>query len=248
MVPLGLEAAGFPSAFTERSGGVSPEPFASLDLSYSVGDEPARVAENRRRVVDGLGIPPFAVGGQVHGAVVTPVGRREAGSGFLGPDGVIPGTDGLSTSSAGIPLAVATADCVPVILASPSEGTVVVIHAGWRGVAAGIMAAALGLFRAPREVLAAIGPAARGCHYEVGDEVALAVSASTTSRVATERRRGKLYLDLPRTISASLLETGLRRGAIEDCDLCTICEAGRFYSHRREPGGGRQMAIAMKIA
>ncbi len=243
LVSATLEEAGFLAAFTERTGGVSSEEFFSLNLSYSSGDEPAKVAANRTQVVEALEIAPFALGGQVHGATIAQVGPAKAASGWDGPDGVISETDGLTTRSAGLPVAVATADCVPVIVASATESRLAVVHAGWRGVAAGMIEKAVALFAEPGRALAAIGPCAGVCHYEVGPDVALAVSAGTTGGAVTEERGGSLYLDLSATIAGTLAGLGVEA---EETRLCTIHETDRFFSHRRAGACGRQMAIGMR--
>lgn len=240
-----FDEAGFLGVFTERTGGASAAPFASLNLSFSSGDTPKLVAANREQVVAALDIPPFAVGGQVHGNHLMQVGPSRAGAGWDGPASVISETDGLHTKSKRVPLAVAIADCTPVLLASPREGRVATIHAGWRGTAAGIVDKALKLFTDPSEVIAAIGPAARACCYQVGEEVALAVAVGTAGGAVTERRDGSLYLDVPRSIAETLRIAGVVQ--IEDAELCTIHESERFFSHRRDGSpGGRQFAIAMR--
>lgn len=245
LVSRSLEDAGFLGAFTERTGGRSAAPFASLNLSYSSGDAPDVVADNRRRVAEALGTPPWTLGGQVHGAHLVRVGKTRAGSGWDGPDGVIPDTDGLFTATRGIPVAVATADCVPVLLADPTSGVVAAIHAGWRGAAAGILDRALEIFADPSTVLAAIGPAAKACCYEVGPDVALAVAAGTAGGAVTREADGKLFLDLPASLAATLQLAGVEQ--VEDAGLCTIHEPDRFFSHRRDGApGGRQFAVAMR--
>lgn len=247
LVSTTLEGAGFLAAFSERSGGRSEPPYASLNLSFSTGDRATRVAANRRHLVDGLGITTITVPGQVHGRHLVRIGPKRVGAGFDGPDGVIAGTDGLWTSSAGIPLAVLTADCVPLVLASPTERRVAVVHAGWRGIAAGILAAALAAFESPREVRAAIGPTIGPCHYEVGEDVALAVAAASEAGARTRREGSSLRLDLVGTTRAALRAAGVRR--VEDTGLCTACERRRFFSHRRDGAAtGRQGAVAVRLA
>lgn len=245
LVSTTLEKAGFLVAFSERSGGVSEGPYASLNLSYSSGDDPAKVAANRRRLIEALRIPPFALGGQVHGAKLVRVGAKRAGAGFDGSPGVLHGNDGLYTARRGVPLAVATADCVPVVLASPAEGTVAIVHAGWRGLAGGIMGKAAALFDGPNDVRVAIGPAAGPCHYEVGKDVALAVAAGSPAGPVAERRNGKFFLDLSGTVRAALEAVGIR--LVEDVGLCTIHEEDRFFSHRRDGRCGRQMGLCMRM-
>ena len=158
---------------------------------------------------------------------------------------MIPGTDGLYTGTPGVCLAVATADCAPIALASEREGLVAVIHAGWRGIAAGIVGRAAKLFEYPREAVAAIGPAAGACHYEVGEDVALAVASASPAGAVTERRNGGLFLDLSGTIRGMLLEAGV--GKVEADGSCTIHERDRFFSHRRERETGRQLALVMRM-
>jgi YfiH family protein len=241
-----LEERGFLAAFTERSGGVSDAEFASLNLSYSSGDDPARIAANREHVIEALDIPPFALGGQVHGAKLAAVGPSKAAAGFESSEGVLSGHDGLHTKTKGLPIAVATADCVPVILGSSAEGRVAAIHAGWKGIAAGIITTAAALFDEPSSVAAAIGPAAGPCHYEVGEDVAFAVSAAVPDGAVLERRDGRVFLDLPGSIAAIMRASGV--DDVEIAGLCTIHEDERFFSHRRDGPCGRQMAIAMRAS
>jgi YfiH family protein len=137
------------------------------------------------------------------------------------------------------------ADCLPVALASPPEGRLVAVHAGWRGLAAGILERAVSEFDVPAAILAAIGPAIGPCHYEVGEEVAMAVAARSAAGVVTERRDGRLFLDLARTAMRLLRASGVPR--VERADTCTACETRRFYSHRREGDTGRQALVAMRM-
>jgi len=247
LVETSLEDDGFLAAFTERTGGASEEPrFASLDLSYSAGDDPARVRENRARIARFLGTGPLTVGGQVHGTRIAAIGLRQAGRGYEGPEDVIADTDGLYADLPGIALAVATADCVPIVLASADEGRIAVIHAGWRGIAAGIVERAAALFELPSEARVAIGPCARPCCYEVGEAVVLAVADNDQRAAVTRQGGGRVQLDLPGTVGAVL--SGLGFGHIEDAHACTIHEAERFFSHRRQGACGRQMAIGMRLA
>jgi hypothetical protein len=245
LVSTSLEREGFLAAFTERTGGRGVGPYRALNVSFAVGDDPAVVASNRVAIADGLGIPPFAVAGLVHGSRILRVGPRRAGAGFARAEEVVAGTDGLMTGTVGLPIAVTTADCVPLVLASGREGTVAVVHVGWKGLAAGIVSASARRFAEPKAVRAAIGPAIGPCHYEVGDDVALAVSAASPVGAALERRNRRLHLDLVETVRWILREHGIRE--VEDTGLCTACEARRFFSHRRDGVSGRQIAIATRL-
>ena len=244
LVSQPLEEAGFLAAFTERDGGVSEHEFASLNLSYSSGDDPDGIAENRRRVIESLSIEPFALGGQVHGADIREVTQERRAAGFDGSEGVISSTDGLWTDASNRSIAIATADCVPVILGSAPQGRVVAVHAGWRGVADGIVRGAAELFERHGDVIAAIGPAAGPCCYEVGPEVVEAVSEAVPGGAVVDRREGRIYLDLVSSIRQVLTEEGI--GTVHDSGLCTISERDRFFSHRRDGPCGRQLAIAVR--
>jgi polyphenol oxidase len=240
-----LEREGFLAAFTERGGGVSEPPYQTLNLGLHVGDRDDAVVENRRRAVAALGVPPFAAAQQVHGAALARVSESRAGAGFEDHSEAFPEADALAVTRDRVPVAVLVADCLPIALASPTEGRLVAAHVGWRGLAAGIVRQAAGAFEDPRSALAALGPAIGPCHYEVGEEVALAVAAATGVGVVTQRRDGRLFLDLAGTAELVLREAGLPR--IEQAKLCTACEPARFFSHRRDGRTGRQALVAMRL-
>jgi YfiH family protein len=239
------EADGFLVAFTERSGGVSRGDFSSLNLGLETGDDAHRVAQNRQRVCAALGIDTFATAKQPHGATVRQVGPRRTGAGFADPAHSVPDADGLVTSSRNVPLAVLVADCVPLALVEPGRGAFAVVHAGWRGVAAGIIPAALARFGDPAEVRATIGPAIGPDHYEVGEDVALAVTAASPAGARTRRANSRVRLDLPGTVTLILKDLGVR--SIEWAEECTACQKDRFYSYRRDGRTGRQALIARRL-
>ena len=241
-----MESDGFLVAFTERSGGVSGEPFASLNLGLRSGDDPADVAQNRRRVADALGVSPFACVRQVHGARVVRAGKARAGAGFEDPSTALGDADAIVTTTAGVALAVLAADCVPVALADARSGRVAAVHAGWRGIAAGVIGQALKHFPDPADVLAAIGPAICVDHYEVGEDVAFSVSTAIDGGAVTERRGDALHLDLPASIARALKATGVR--SVERAEECTAHLPKRFFSHRRDgERTGRQGLVAMRV-
>jgi len=241
-----LESDGFLVACTERTGGTSAKPFASLNLGLRSGDDVEAVRENRRRVIGALGIDPFACVRQLHGARVVRAGPARAGGGFMDPDEALADADGIVTTSRAVPLAVLAADCVPVALADPSSGRLAVVHAGWRGVAAGVLRSALRPFPRPAEVRAVIGPAVGPDHYEVGEDVALAVSAATERGAVTSRVGASLRLDLPATVARILRESGVTR--LERSEECTACLPRRFFSHRRDGAGtGRQALVGVRV-
>jgi polyphenol oxidase len=228
-------AAELPEAaalFTTRRGGVSTGPYASLNLGRLTADDGANVDENRIRVAAMTGAPRerFLYGRQVHGATV----RRATEP--PGPARPPAEEDGQATALRSHPALVFTADCTPLLLAAP--GAVATIHAGWRGVAAGIVEEGLAALRevgGAGPVTALIGPAARGCCYEVGEEV-------HAHFAAYDARRGERNLDLPSVIAGHLGDA-----EVHDTGLCTMCWSGLFFSHRRDGGvTGRQAGVVWR--
>jgi len=178
------------AAVTARTGGVSAGPYATLNLSLSVGDDPESVLENRRRLAAALGADPadFVFARQVHGATVRVVGEADRGSGALTLDDAIPDADALVTGTPGVVLAILTADCVPIVLHDPAAGVLACVHAGWRGTAARVAAAAVAAMQAlgsrPADVIAGIGPAMAPDRYQVGPDVHQAITRAFAPAVA----------------------------------------------------------------
>jgi polyphenol oxidase len=221
--------------FTDRSGGVSGPPYDTLNLGDQVGDDPAAVAENRRRIAAGCDLPPdrLLFMRQVHGA-------RVAVAGGPWPPGGPPAADGLVTARPATALAVLVADCVPVLLADAAAGVVGAAHAGRNGLALGVVPATLASMAAlgarPDRVTAHVGPAVCGRCYEVPaalrDEVAAAVPEAHAVT-----RRGTPALDLPGGVAAQLRKNGVTQ--VEVARRCTMEEA-QLFSHRRDgPATGR---------
>jgi YfiH family protein len=238
LVSTAFEDEGFLAAFTERAGGRSEGVFGGLNLGFRYCDDPAVVAENRRLVREALGVGPFACPQLVHRTWIAPVGTGRAGAGFDRPEEYVRGADGLVTRAPGRPLAVMAADCLMVALVDPATGRVAAVHAGWRGLAAGIVHRAVSMFDRPDRVLAAIGPAIGADHYEVGPEVPAALAGVSSPGAVTVRRNGRTHVDLAATAERVLDERGVRK--IERAELCTACWPARFYSYRRDGRGGWQ--------
>ena len=177
-----LDVSGADAAVTARDGGVSSGPYATLNLSLSVGDDPDRVLENRRRLATALDVSPgdFVFARQVHGAGVRIVGEADRGSGAFTLDDAVVDTDALVTTSPGVVLAILTADCVPIVLHDPVAGVLACVHAGWRGTVARVAAAAVAamttLGSRPSDVIAGLGPAASPARYQVGADVHHAIT------------------------------------------------------------------------
>ena len=243
---LAWEGAGVAAAFPTREGGVSPAPYDSLNLGLSVADEPANVLANRRHwcAAVGLAVDRLVVPGQVHGTALVEVGAAEAGRGSLDPDDVIKETDALLTAVPGIGLAVSYADCVPVAIAArDADGgpMLATVHAGWRGMLAGIVGqAAEALARRGRLLGAVVGPSIGPSRFGVDD----AVRARFAARFPGSA--GASTVDLWRCARLELEAAGLPPAAVTVAGLCTASDA-RFFSHRRDRGlTGRHLAIAWR--
>ena len=242
---LQWEGAGVTAAFPSRDGGVSPAPFASLNLGLSVDDDPANVLENRRRFCAAVGVPQesVVVPGQVHGTTLAWVGEAEAGRGAFDRESVIHDHDGLLTAAPGLGLVVSYADCVPVVIVSAgAEGPeLAVVHAGWRGMLAGIVGqAAAELARRGSLLGAVIGPSIGPCCFTVDEELRARFAARFPGSAGAET------VDLWSCAELDLEAAGVPPAAIALVGLCTASDT-RFFSHRRDQGStGRHLAIAWR--
>jgi YfiH family protein len=220
--------------FSTRRGGVSDGAYASLNLGLLTDDAPENVSENRQRLADAVGRPRerFLYGRQVHGAKV----RRATEP--PGPQRPRADEDGQATALDDAPALVFTADCLPVMLVA--DGAVAALHGGWRGLAEGIVAEGVAALRevgGSGPVTAFLGPAARGCCYEVGEEVHARFAGYDGARHGDN-------LDLPAIARAQLAEHGV---AVHDVGLCTMCDPELFFSHRRSGGvTGRQAGVVWR--
>jgi len=248
-----LDATGITAAVTARDGGASAGPYATLNLSLSVGDDPAAVAENRRRLAAGFGARPadFVFAGQVHGAGVRVVGQADRGSGAFSLDDVIPATDALVTSSPGVVLAILTADCVPIVLHDPVAGVLACVHAGWRGTVARVSAAAVAAMQAlgsrPADVIAGIGPAIPAARYQVGPDVHRAVTQAFGSApfIRPDAIPDRWRLDLWSANRLVLTEAGVPAPHIHVTDIPTgPTGPNYFFSDRSARPCGRLALIA----
>jgi YfiH family protein len=240
-----LETAGngWRACFSTRLGGVSQGDYAELNVSFAVGDDAGHALENRRRLGRAAGFDAAALvaARQVHGVRVAAVSAAARGSGARGPGDALADTDGLMTDSAGLPLMISTADCVPVVIAAtgPNGPVVAVVHAGWRGMLDDILVrAALQLRRRGNLTAAVIGPSIGPCCFDVADEV----GGAFEERYPGTWRGGRV--DLWTVAARQLTAAGLAVRQITNPHLCTVCDR-RFFSHRRDRGRtGRQAAVA----
>jgi len=242
---LQWQGAGVVAAFPTREGGVSPAPCDSLNLGLSVDDEPDNVLENRRRFCSAVGMRQerLVVPGQVHGTALDWVGETEAGRGAFDGETVIHDHDGLLTATSSLGLAVSYADCVPVVIAARgADGPeFAVVHAGWRGMLAGIVGqAAAALARRGRLLGAVVGPSIGPCCFSVDQELRARFDARFPGSA------GESTVDLWACVRRDLEAAGVPPAAVTVTALCTASD-GRFFSHRRDRGStGRHLAIAWR--
>jgi len=244
---VGIDLSGARAVFTTRRGGFSEGPYASLNLGRLTDDRPDAVRRNRARLQEQVGVKPAYIR-QVHGTLVRTVAHMA--DPFVAPlpeDGIdLPEADGQATRVRGLAPMVLTADCVPIALAARARpdandgAAVAMLHAGWRGLAGGIVAEGVRAIRglgADGPLEAAIGPGAGGCCYEVGEEVHEVFAAHG------ERVRHGRNLDLKAIARDQLERAGVE--TVHDVQLCTMCsDEALFFSHRRDCGvTGRQAGL-----
>ncbi|MCU1614018.1 MAG: hypothetical protein JWO98_1558 [Frankiales bacterium] len=222
---------------TDRRGGRSRAPYDTFNLGDHVGDDPADVAGNRRRLAGELRVPEDRLVwmSQVHGSGVAIIEDSD--------ENPVAGVDALVTSAPGLVLCVLAADCVPVLLADPVAGVVAAVHAGREGVRRGVVPAALAamtrLGARPADVEALLGPAVCGLDYEVPAAMQAEV-ARVAPASAVRTRKGTPGLDLRAGIAEVLKGAGVRQ-VVHD-PRCTV-EDRLLFSHRRDGVTGRQAAV-----
>jgi YfiH family protein len=229
-----------------RHGGVSPAPLTSLNVSYSVGDSHANVAENRRRCAATLGVPVSSVttAGLVHGADVAMV--ETAATGVL-PDGtrIVPDVDALITAQPGQTLLITAADCLQVMFIDSARPAIGLAHAGWRGLVAGVLDATVAAMRerlgcSPQALRVGIGPGLGPCCARFSDprrELPPAFAPYIHGR----------HVDLWTAAFDQLTSAGVRAEHIEAHALCTVCHRHRFFSHRGDRGCTGRFAAMLAL-
>lgn len=236
--------------FSTRYGGVSEGQLASLNLGIHRGDKPENVWENYRRLGAAVGFTPeqTVFTRQVHSDIVERVGRAQCGRGLLFP--AQQGCDGLITDEIGVALTVFSADCTPILLYDPVVGVIGAVHSGWRGTAAGIVAAAVRKMHecfgcVPANIRAAIGPCIGSCCFETDRDVpdAMLAALGKDAEAAIVPRGEKYYVNLKALNALWLRREGVER--IDCCEDCTACQPERFWSHRRV--GDRRGSLASVI-
>jgi YfiH family protein len=232
-----LAGAGFRHAFFTRLGGASDGPFESLSFSTTVGDDPRHVDENLRRAARLLGVDAAHVLylSQVHGRQARFYGAAERREHLITLEG-----DAIGGTSPRAAYGVRSADCVPILVADQTSGAVMAIHAGWRGVVAGIIEAGVARLRegigGTGRLLAAIGPHISKEAFEVSEDVAAELAAASPVTTAVVRPPGaaKPHVDLRLIVTHKLLAVGLTDATIDQVGGCTVLDQKYYFSFRRD--------------
>ncbi len=246
-VPDSRSQPTFHHALLTRLGGVSRQPFASLNLGGGIGDDPSAVAENHHRVFTALDLLADQVVSphQVHERRVAAVGLDDGGK-------IVPQTDALITNHPKIALLLRFADCVPVLLYDRERGAVGLAHAGWRGLAAGVIPATVSAMVShygthPRDLWAGIGPSICADHYLVGQEVVRFIEATLPPGQPVAFRRDQTWhLDLSAAALGQLVTLGVE--SIDLSRICTACQRHEWYSHRAERGRTGRFGVIVMLA
>jgi len=231
-----LERAGFANGFSTRLGGVSPFPHDDLNLAGFDEDSADNIAENRRRFLAAFdGNFQLATAWQVHGDDIKLIASD---ADVLTSD---ERSDALVSKLPGVLVGVKTADCVPVLLADPVTGAFAAVHAGWRGTVQSIVTKAVGrmndVFQTkPSDLIAAIGPAASGRCYEIGQDVidAFAANFESSQKYFSPTSAGHALVDLHAANRDQLIKSGVRRDSIFIAPFCTMERTDLFFSYRVE--------------
>jgi len=236
-----LASVGIIAIFSERRGGISPAPYDSLNLGHDIGDNIDHVDANLAALIKATGIfkPPHQAE-QEHGVdhfICTGIGRRHTRQ-----------ADILLSSEPNTPIAVRTADCLPILMADPVNRIVAAVHAGWRGTASGVVLKAIEKMEhmgaESKHIRASLGPAIGPCCFEVGEDTAEQLKSSVSGADSAIKQLPKSHADLTAINQLQLKQAGVKTAYIEIMSVCTCCHPERFYSFRRDHGvTGRHLAV-----
>lgn len=242
--------------FTTRAGGVSEGYLSSMNLSYTRGDDPAKVEENYRRAAAYFGKKPSDIVtiSQEHTGRVVLVDRSNAGEGVI-RERTLGGCDGMVTDTPGLLLSTSHADCTPLFFADPVKRVIGMTHSGWRGTAVRIGRNTIELMHRafgcePADIYAAVGPSICPDCYEIGEDVADAFSATFSGSldgIIRERGQGKYDLDLTEANRRILIEAGISADHLICGNLCTCCNKELLFSHRGAKGKRGNMSAFLML-
>lgn len=250
IVPSWPAPANIAAAITTRNGGCSTSPWNSLNLAFHVGDSPESVKQNWQSVSEQLNLPSTPqLLSQVHGIEIVEVGGRKEIA-----NEIAPAADGCYTKSPDYVCAVMTADCLPILLCNTAGTEVAAVHAGWRGLAAGVVSNAVKQFCSPStDLMAYLGPAISQQNFEVGPEVRQAfLSSSSHEHVQykinacftpsdSEGEADRWMADIYGLARIALYQVGVSQ--IYGGDFCSYADTEQFYSYRRDGQTGRMASL-----
>lgn len=243
--------------FSTRMGGVSRDHLASMNLSFSRGDDPENVMENHRRFAAAVGYDHrrLVFSDQIHETIIHVATEADAGRG-IGDMPKLSGVDGLVTNVRDLPLITFYADCVPIYFYDPVCHVVGLAHSGWRGTVHDIAGAMIEKMQSvygckPENVICAVGPSICRACYEVSSDVAQefeqAYSTQETEQMLYEKTDGKYLLDLHMACRFNLLHAGVTDGNIAMPDMCTCCNHNVLFSHRASHGMRGNLAAVIML-
>ncbi len=249
--PAWADGSSVQAGFTTRNGGVSRPPYNSLNLGFNTEDPSYNVEGNRSSLARAFDMQPHLMltVKQVHGTDILLVNDQNPDlSHFQGVE-----CDAIITDQPGIMIGVLVADCYPVLIFDPRKKVAAVVHVGWKGAAAGLLAKTVQAMAAnfesrPEQLVAAVGPGIGAHKYEVDRPVrdAFRQGAGNWERVAKEVELGKWHLDLQKACQLQLEEAGLDSGQVNVVEQCTCCHRELFFSYRRDEGKtGRQLGFVL---
>lgn len=229
IIPEWPAPANIKALVTTRQGGISQPPFDTMNLGDHVGDAAHAVADNRNRLLNSMpGCGEVRWLKQIHSTDCVDVAK--VAENHL--------ADASFSSTPGLACAIMTADCLPVLFCNKAGTKVAAAHAGWKGLADGVLLNTLAQFEDPNEVLIWFGPAISKANFEVGPEVRQAFSWATDDCFSAGQG-DRLYADLYQLAQQQMRKAGVPEGQIYGGDLCTFADTERFYSYRRETKTGR---------
>jgi len=236
-----LASHGVCGLFTLRSGGVSPTPFDSLNFGSDLGDKHSHIDKNLAQL-----LKQSDINGKPHQVIQ----EHQADTLYCSGPGFQHDhkADILLTDQPDTPIAVRTADCLPILLADTDAGIAAAVHAGWRGTAAQVASVAvekmLGLGARTERIIASLGPCIGPCCFTIGDEAAEALAECCEGAASCITESEKKHADLWAINRLQLLDSGLKETHIEVMRSCTCCHPQQFFSYRRDNGiTGRHLAV-----
>lgn len=251
-----IEKAGATAAFTTRLGGVSRGQYASMNMSFTNGDDPESVRENYNILFSSLGLDPnnAVLSHQTHTDNIRIITKEDIGKG-IAKERDYSDVDGLVTNIPGVALVTQFADCVPLLFFDPKKQVIAASHAGWRGTVLEIGLKTVKIMRElfgsePGDIVAAIGPSIGRCCYEVDDPVALEIEKIPylkKEKLLFPKGQGKYQLDLRETNRQILINAGIKDSNIYVSDLCTCCHSEIFHSHRATAGKRGNLAAVIAL-